>query len=97
MGAKFIDIDFPVDIPKACEVAARICPGSYVVGNLHPSEVLLRGSAEDVRDACLECERQAKGFSNFILAPGCEVPPATPAENYKALIEFGWKTGINRN
>ena len=97
VAAGFIDIDFPVDIRNACEVVARSCPESYVVGNFHPVEVLLHGSPEDVRATCLECERQGQGLNNFILAPGCEVPPATPPENYKTLIEFGWKFKTNRN
>ena len=71
----------------------RVSPGSYVVGNFHPVRVLLSGNPEDVRAACRECERQAAGRANFILAPGCEVPPHTPPENYRALIEFGWRYG----
>ena len=90
-GARFIDVDYPVDIADACEVVERVSPGSYVVGNVDPVAVLLRGTAEDVRNACIACERQAEGFDNFILAPGCEISPATPVENYRALIEFGWK------
>lgn len=91
-GARFIDVDYPVDLAEACRVVGEVSPGSYVVGNLHPVEVLLRGYPDDVREACRRCERQAAGFDNFILAPGCEVPPATPVENYQALLEFGWKT-----
>jgi uroporphyrinogen-III decarboxylase len=90
-GARFIDVDYPVDLTEACRVVAEASPGSYVVGNFHPVEVLLRGKPDDVREACRQCERQATGFDNFILAPGCEVPPATPVENYQALLEFGWK------
>ena len=97
VGAEFIDVDFPVDIPHACNIVAKLHRESYVVGNFHPVEVLLHGSSQDVRDACLACEEQANGLDNFILAPGCEVPPATPAENYRSLIEFGWKFNSTRN
>jgi uroporphyrinogen-III decarboxylase len=90
-GARFIDVDYPVDLTKACRVAADLSPGSYVVGNFDPVEVLLRGKPDDVRQACRRCEREAAGLDNFILAPGCEVPPATPVENYQAMLEFGWK------
>ena len=90
-GARFIDVDFPVDLARACKMVAEVSPGSYVVGNFHPVEVLLSGTPDDVRRACRRCEREAAGFDNFILSPGCEVPPATPPENYRALIEFGPK------
>lgn len=88
-GARFIDIDFPVDLRAACAAAAEKSPGSFVVGNINPVSVLLRGTPDDVRQACRACERSAEGFDNFILAPGCEVPPRTPPENYQAMIEFG--------
>ena len=93
--ARFVDIDFPVDIRQACSNVGKISPESYVVGNFHPVEVLLHSSSQGVRDVCLACEEQAKGLNNFILAPGCEVPPATPTENYEALVQFGWKFRTN--
>jgi MtaA/CmuA family methyltransferase len=90
-GARLIDVDYPVDLAQACRTVADVSRGSYVAGNFDPVEILLRGKPDNVREACRRCERQAAGFDNFILAPGCEVPPATPVENYQALLEFGWK------
>jgi len=90
-GARFIDIDYKVDLARACEAVATHGPGAWVVGNLDPVGVLLAGTPDQVREACRACERQAAGFANFILAPGCEVPPATPPANYQAMLEFGWK------
>ena len=90
-GARMIDIDYAVDLRLACERLARLSPGSYAVGNFNPVTVLLQGTPDEVRRAGRECERQAAGFDNFILSPGCEVPPATPLENYAAMLEFGWK------
>ncbi|MBN2294027.1 MAG: hypothetical protein JXM70_16495 [Pirellulales bacterium] len=92
--ARFIDIDFPVDITDACRAVARVSPTSYVVGNFHPVQVLLNGSPEEVRRVCRNCESEAAAFNNFILAPGCEVPPATPVDNYQTLLEFGWKAKV---
>ena len=57
-----------MDIRWACRTVAEISPASYIVGNFHPVEVLLHGSPDDVRHACRECEQQADGFDNFILA-----------------------------
>jgi MtaA/CmuA family methyltransferase len=90
-GARFIDVDYPVDLAEACRVVADVSPGSYVVGNFDPVAVLLRGTPDDVRETCRQCERQTAGYDNFILAPGCEVPPDTPTANYQAMLEFGWK------
>jgi MtaA/CmuA family methyltransferase len=90
-GARFIDVDYPVDLAEACRVVADVSPGSYVVGNFDPVAVLLRGTPDGVRETCRQCERQTAGYDNFILAPGCEVPPDTPTTNYQAMLEFGWK------
>jgi MtaA/CmuA family methyltransferase len=91
VGARFVDVDFPVDLSAACAAITTGCPGAYVVGNFHPVQYLLQGTPKDVLRVCAECEAQTKGFNNFILAPGCEVPPHTPPGNYQAMIEFGWK------
>lgn len=90
-GARMLDIDYPVAIAAACTAAAEAPPGTYVVGNFHPVTGLLQGDPDDVQAVCRACETQADGCDNFILSPGCEVPPETPAENYEALIRFGWK------
>ena len=88
-GARLIDLDYQVDLAHACEVVATVSPESFVVGNFDPVTVLLQGTPDHVRDVCRECERRAAGFDNFILSPGCEVPPATQLENYEAMLEFG--------
>lgn len=90
-GARFIDLDYQVDLPRACELVSKVNPDAYVVGKFDPVSVLLRGTPDDVRRACRQDEQDAEGFDNFILTPGCEVPPATPPANYDALLEFGWK------
>jgi MtaA/CmuA family methyltransferase len=90
-GARFIDVDYPVDLTEACRRVADVNTDAYVVGNFDPVKVLLRGTPDEIRAACEQCEARTADFENFILAPGCEVPPATPVENYQALVEFGWK------
>ena len=90
-GARMIDIDSAVDLGMACAHIGERSPDSFVVGNFNPVTVLLQGSPDDVRAACRHCERRAAGFDRFILSPGCEVPPATPLDNYLAMLEFGWK------
>ena len=87
------DLDYPVALAAACAVAAATAPRTFVVGNFNPVAGLLVGGPAQVQEVCRSCERQAAGCDNFILSPGCEVPPATPAENYEALVRFGWRFG----
>ncbi len=86
-GARFIDIDYPVDVRRACGTATEVNPRSFVVGNIDPVSILLHGTPAEVAAACRTCGSRAEGYANFIVAPGCEVPPHTPAANYQALIE----------
>ncbi len=54
-------------------------------GNLHLTTVLLLGTPEDAQRDALACLDTAAGYDNFILAPGCDLPYATPAENLQAI------------
>jgi len=91
IGARFLDIDYLVDIAAACAIAVETAPDTFLVGNLHPVTGLLEGGPDHVRQVCRDCEARTAGFGNLILSPGCDVPPATPADNYEALVRFGWK------
>jgi uroporphyrinogen-III decarboxylase len=54
---------------------------------------MLRGTPEQVRNACRDAIEQSKPGSRFILSGGCEIPRDTPAENLRAMLaaarEFG--------
>lgn len=56
-------------------------------GNMKLTVVLLMGSTEDAQREALEC-MDIGGKSGFILAPGCDIPLATPPENIKAVTEL---------
>lgn len=90
-GARFIDVDYQTDLPRICQLLADANPQAYTVGQFDPVSVLLQGTPDDIRSACRANEKDTEGFSNYILSPGCEVPPPTPMENYDVLLEFGWK------
>jgi len=80
-GADILSVDYKVDI----KTAAGICAGKIVLaGNLNPVDVLKDGTPESVRAASIDCLKAAAGCT-FILMPGCDIPPATPLENIKAM------------
>jgi MtaA/CmuA family methyltransferase len=53
-------------------------------GNLQLTVVLLLGDEDDARHNALEC-MQSGGTRGFILAPGCDLPYATPVKNCMAV------------
>lgn len=81
-GADMIDIDWMVNLSEARHVlGANVC----LCGNFDPVTILSQSTPEKVRESCLQCIREAE--VPFMLSPGCEIPPDTPAENYAALCE----------
>jgi len=81
-SADIVDIDWMVSLTEARKVfGPQVC----LCGNFDPVAILLQSTPEKVREECRRCIREAG--TPFILAPGCEVPPDTPAANYAALCE----------
>jgi uroporphyrinogen decarboxylase len=56
-------------------------------GNLHTTDVMLRGSAQDVRDAAKQAIDDAAEGGRFILSTGDQCGRDTPDENIFAMIE----------
>ncbi len=77
-----IDENIPLDYVK------DICRehGVSFGGNLQLTVVLLTGTPEDCQRNAVEC-MEIGGDRGFILAPGCDLPYATPPENLQAVAE----------
>lgn len=56
-------------------------------GNLHTTEVMLRGTPEQVAAAARQCLADAKEGGGFILATGDQCGRDTPEENIRMLVE----------
>ncbi len=56
-------------------------------GNLKLTTVLLMGNADDAKLDAIRC-LDIGGRDGFILAPGCDLPYAVPAENLQAVAEM---------
>ncbi len=82
-GAKILSLDQCMDLEKAREKLGGRCG---IGGNVDPVNTLLLGTVEDVKRETLKCLRQG-GTRGYVLMAGCAVPPRTPIENLKAMIE----------
>lgn len=65
-----------------------------LMGNLHTSEVMLRGSADLVRRTAIQALRDAGEGGGFILSTGDQCGRDTPDENLFALVEVAEKYGV---
>lgn len=91
-GADCLSIDNAASLAKAREaVGDRV----RLMGNVHPSEIMLQGTPADVRRAVFDCVSQAgDNPKGFVVASGCSLPTETPFANIQAMLdavaEIGW-------
>jgi len=78
-----IDENIPLDYVKDIALRHNISFG----GNLQLTVILLMGTPEDAAFNALDCI-ELGGERGFILAPGCDLPMATPPENLIAVTKL---------
>ncbi len=89
VGAPAIQIDFPIDMADCKE---RVGDKTTIMGNVDPIEYLLYGTPQEVYDKSVEVIKQTANGSGFVLTPGCDLNPFTPAENIAAHIKAAHDT-----
>jgi len=79
-----ISVDENIDLASLKVTALK--HGKSFGGNLRLTTTLLLGTALDCQKNAIEC-MDIGGTKGFVLAPGCDLPYATPAENLEAVAE----------
>lgn len=82
LQADIVDIDSMVDVAHAAQVLQGI---SAVCGNIHPVNVLLNGTPQQIQDAVRQC--LDAGNATTLISGGCETPRDTPDENLRAVAQ----------
>ncbi|MHC4986465.1 MAG: uroporphyrinogen decarboxylase family protein, partial [Planctomycetota bacterium] len=82
----------PLEVPPMgdCNLAdlkKRFGHRLVLKGNLHTTDVMLRGSRQDVVDACKRAIDDAAAGGRFILSTGDQCGRDTPDENLRAMVE----------
>ena len=88
-GAKGLHFGNKIDM----EAVLHECPQDILVlGNIDPVGLFKTAEPHVMKEAVRELLEKTKGYPNFILSSGCDVPPHTPYSNieafYDALYEF---------
>lgn len=88
----------PLEIPPMGDVVlaeVKQARGKQIalMGNLHTTNVMLRGSADDVRAAARQAIEDAGAGGGFILSTGDQCGRETPDENLFAMLEVAEKYG----
>ncbi len=87
LGVEMVDIDAAADLALARRILG---PRVVLLGNCDPVTTLLEGDPASVSAAFERCWRDA-GWP-YAVAPGCEVPPGSPVENVRAMMDFARRT-----
>ena len=83
-GADALELDYKTDISK---IYKFFHDTTTFIGNIDPSGVLALGTVDDVQKKTLELLSFYKNSNRFILNAGCAIPPDTPSENLKMMID----------
>ena len=86
-----IELDYKTDATMA---KSTVGVRHVLFGNIDPSGVIARGSPLEVREATRQLISAWKPGGHFILNAGCAIPPTTPPENIRALIETAQRDGV---
>lgn len=83
-GFDSLELDYKTDIHRA----ERLMRGKVVFsGNIDPSGIIALGTPEQVMEKTHELLEIFRGNPRLILNAGCAIPPITPSENLRALID----------
>jgi MtaA/CmuA family methyltransferase len=78
---------FELDSPTNLVVAREgLGPDRIILGNVSTITDMLEGTPESVYEAARRCHRTC-GRAH-VVGTGCEMPPATPPENLRALVRY---------
>jgi len=87
-GADAIELDYKTDISR---IFRYFNENTTFIGNIDPANVLALGTTDLVKEKTLELLELYKNSNRFILNAGCAIPPETPPENLKIMIETARK------
>ena len=94
-GAVCLSLDNEVDLAEA---KAKVGHRVRLMGNIHPSDVMLLGTPEDVRRAVRSTVAQAHDNpQGYIVASGCSLPTETPFANIDAMLQAVREIGFPVN
>lgn len=84
------ELDYKTDAVKA-KMTAGV--RHVLFGNIDPSGVIAQGTVDGVREKTRQLISVWKPGGQFVLNAGCAIPPSTPPENIRALIETAHQEG----
>ena len=83
-GSDGLELDYRTDAALA---KSKMRDRAVFIGNIDPSGVLALGTPQLVEETTRELLQIFIDTPRFILNAGCAIPPITPPDNLKAMID----------
>ncbi len=83
IGVDVLSVDYKVDLKQ---VKSAVGTKIAFAGNVNPADILQQATPEAVIAASRQCIADAGDDGNFILMPGCDIPPSVPLQNIRAFF-----------
>lgn len=89
----------PIELPPHGDAELKPAKQAFgdrlaLMGNLHTTDVMLRGTVDLVRRRSIEAMADAGPGGGFILSTGDQCPRDTPDENLHAMVETARELGV---
>jgi len=81
-GAEVFHFGEPMDIVSALP---KVDSNTILGGNLDPTSVFYSGTPGEVRQLTRNLLDNTRGYRNYFISSGCDLPPHTPIENLEAF------------
>jgi len=91
-GSDCFELDYKTDIRK---IYNHFSKKATLIGNIDPSGVLAYGTVDDVERATRMVLDVYENSPRLIINAGCSIPPDTPEENIKTMINAAHSSLIN--
>ncbi len=88
-GTDGLSVDSIVNLAEVRSLIGK----TALIGNIDPAGIIMNGTTKDVEEASKAAIKEGGLNGAFVLAPGCDVPPTSPHENIKAMIDSAKRFG----
>ena len=83
LPVQIFELDSPTNLAAA---RATLGPDKVILGNVSTITDMLEGDPKQVYEACRRCHETCG--KAHVVGTGCEMPPATPYENLRAMVRY---------
>lgn len=94
-GVDALSLDSPDAGVNITEVARKVPQEIILIGNISPTDSMLRGNKNEVEKDVLKLLKEMETFPNFILSTGCDLPQEVPTDNIIAFMNTGRNYKLN--